>query len=277
MPSRAQLAAALGLGIAVLVASGPCAGEPAAELASVNREVGVEATGLSRAYKEVFGPGVVQHDRENGWAAGVLGRGSWIGTVGPISNAFVAGEASWNRGNLTYRGTLFNSATPITFQSDLSTGTARGEIGKGFELGPRLLVIPVLEGGYLWWRRDLGAGQTEDYRAGFAGAGVRANLALSGRLVASARVSADTLISPAIRISYAHSYDADLGARPRYDASLGLDYRLRRRLHLTATADWTHYGFGESGLIDTAERGLVYEPTSHASDLRLGAGLAYAY
>jgi hypothetical protein len=262
----------------VLCAAGAArAAEPDEALIAVNRELGVEATALHRSYKEVFGPGFVEHDRESGWAAGVQGRASWIGQLGPIANAFAGVQADWNRGGLNYRGTAFNSAQQLDFRTGLATSAVRGEIGKGFAVTRRLMVIPVLEGGWQWWRRDLGPGQLETYRSGFVGGGVRADYALTPRLTARARASVAELVSPAVRISYVNSYDLPLGERPRYAGGLGLDYAAGGRLHLTATAELVHYGFGASAPVLTAERGAIFEPTSRTSDLRLGGGLAWAF
>jgi hypothetical protein len=246
-------------------------------LLAANRELSVGAIGFHRSYKEFYAPGSVGYDRESGWTAGGQASASWMGRLGPLPRAFAAVEGDAERGALTYRGTEFNSTIPLTFASGLTNARLRAEIGEGFRLGERVLVTPMLEGGYLWWRRDLGPGQVEDYAAGFVGAGVRADVALAPRLVARGRLAAATTVSPGVTLNYAQSYAAPLGERPLYEASLGLHYAATRRMRLYASAEAERYGFGQSPTISTVERGRVYEPTSHTTDLRIGAGLAYGF
>jgi hypothetical protein len=267
---------AIGAAGAVAALSGPAAAQTLA-VVQANREVEIGVSTLYRAYQESFPAGTMGRDREGGWTPGVAAAASWMGDLGPVQRLYGSLRLAYNNGHDTYRGSLFNSSEPLNFQPDLAETDVTAELGKGFLVSPRLLITPAVQAGYRLWNRNLGPGQGEDYRTFTAGGAVHADFAATPRLVLRASAGLAEEIAPHITFDYQHSYGADLGARPVYEAGAGLDYRLTRRLHLSADAALSRYGYGRSGALATAERGAIFEPASTTTDARLQAGLAYAF
>lgn len=236
------------------------------------REASVSATALHRSYAEHFSAPAVGSDRESGWAAGATGAVGWMsggGLYGQLTGDF-------SDGRLNYRGTAFNSTTPLDFQTGLTDWALTARAGKAFPLG-RAAVMPLALGGYRAWRRDLGVNQVEDYRTWFVGGGVRADVPVGDAWVLRAEADAAAMVSPRISFHYQSSYEASLGRSGIYAASLELDRALGRRIHLIAWGQAQWSGFGSSPTVQTVERGPIYEPSSRTTDLRLGLGVAYGF
>ncbi len=250
---------------------------PVSAVVQVNREVEIGATTLYRGYKESFPAGVAGGDSENGWTLGVEAQARWTGDVGPAHHLFAALQVAYNGGNLDYRGSVFGTNTPLTFRSGLTNTLVRAEAGKGFAVTPRLLVTPVAQMGYQVWNRNFGSGQTEDYRTLTAGVGLRADYAVTQRLVVSGNMGVAGMIDPQITFNYANSYAAALAARPLYQGGLGADYALTGHFHLSADAWVSRYGYGRSVDVVTTERGRIFEPASSTTDSLLQLAVAYAF
>jgi hypothetical protein len=255
---------AIGAACALTALSGPA---PAQTLAvvQVNREAAIGVSTLYRTYQESFPPGTLGRDRESGWTPGIAASASWMGDAGPVQRLY---------GSLRF---AYNSSEPLNFQPGLANTAVTAELGKGFLLSPRLLITPAAQAGYQLWNRNLGPSQGEDYRTFTAGGAVHADFAATPRLVLRASLGLAEEIAPHIAFNYQHSYGADLGARPVYEAGAGLDYRLTGRLHLSADAALSRYGYGRSPALAAGDRGAIFEPASTTTDARLQAGVAYAF
>ncbi len=242
-----------------------------------NREAQIGVTALDQAYREYFPPGVAGRDRENGWAPGVAASARWMGDVAGLKTVYVAASVTYNGGQQDYHGSVFATDTPLDFRSGLANTLVQAELGKGFMLSPRLVITPAAAFGWSLWRRDLGPSQIEDYEGFTAGAMMHADYAATQRLVLRAAAGVAEEIAPRITFNYAHGYTTDLAARAAYQASLGADYALTRRLHLSADAAWSTFSYGRSAVVQTLERGRIFEPASTTTDARLQAALAYAF
>ncbi len=257
-----------------------CVAAPAAALESsvvaADREVSLSALVLHRSYAEHFPAGAVGADRESGPAPGLSASASWVGQAGPVSDLSASATAEFSRGNPTFRGTLFNSTQPVQFQTALTDWSVLAQLGKAFTTG-RFVVTPLVEAGYRSWSRDLGPAQVEDYRTSFVGVGLRSEILAGSQWLVRAEAGAATTLSPRIAFHYLNSYQAPLGRRGLYTVALGLDRRLAGRVHFVLRGQAQWYGFGQSPPVQTAERGLIFEPSSRTTDLRLSSGLAYAF
>ncbi len=257
-----------------------CIARPAAALDSgiveANRELSLSASVLHRSYAEHFPPGTVGADRESGFAPGVSVSGSWLGRAGPVEDLFLSATAEISLGNPTYRGTVFNSTQPLTFQAGLTDWSTLVQMGKSFSAG-RVVFTPLVEAGYRSWRRDLGPAQVEDYRTAFVGAGLKSEVMVRRGWLLRAEADAATTLSPRITFHYANSYGAPLGRQGLYTVAVAVDRRLSRRAHLVLRSQAQWYGFGPSPPVQTVERGLIFEPSSRTTDLRLNMGVAYAF
>jgi hypothetical protein len=273
-----RLHGAIGAACALAALSSPAPAQTQTlAVVQANREAEIGVSTLYRAYQESFPPGALGRDREGGWTPGVAAAASWMGDLGPVQRLYGSLRFAYNNGHENYRGSVFNSSEPLNFQPGLADTAITAELGKGFLLSPRLLITPAAQAGYQLWNRNLGPGQGEDYRAFTAGGAVHADFAATPRLVLRASLGLAEEIAPHITFDYLHPYGADLGARPVYEAGAGLDYRLTRRLHLSADAALSRYGYGRSPALAAGDRGTIFEPASATTDTRLQAGLAYAF
>ncbi|MDB5460714.1 MAG: hypothetical protein JWO72_2455 [Caulobacteraceae bacterium] len=264
------------LGIAA-TSLGPGARAQTLPVVQANREIGVGFSALYRDYRESFPAGTPGRDREGGWTPGVAAGASWMGDAGGLRNLYGSIRVTYNAGNQNYRGSLFGSDTALEFRSGLANTTVTAQLGKGFLVSPRLLITPAATFGYQLWNRDLGPGQTEDYRTFMAGAAVRADYQAARRLVLRGQLGLAETVDPRITFRYQHSYGTALAARPVYQAGAGLDYALTARFHLSADAQVSRYGYGRSRNLATLEKGLIFEPASTTTDSQLQLGLAYAF
>jgi hypothetical protein len=69
-----------------------------------------------------------------------------------------------------------------------------------------------------------------------------------------------------------------LGTRNVWQAALGTDYAISRRIHAFAAIDYSHFGFGKSafesgGPIEPQQ----YEPNSVSDLAKVNVGLAWSY
>ncbi len=248
----------------------------AQDLVQSNRILEIGADSLYRSYQENFPAGVAGHDREGGTVGGVQGRASWMGDVGGLRNLYLSVQGAYDSGQTNYRGTVFNTNTPLNGRNGLANGRVRVELGKGFRLSSRLILTPVFQTGFQRWERDL-PGSTELYDRPTVGAGLRADYALASRWTLKAHASVAEMISPQITFQYAHDYTTPLGARAVYEGGLGVDYALTARWRLTAEADASRYGYGQGPVVSTVEHGRIFEPASTTTDAGLRAGLAYGF
>jgi hypothetical protein len=271
----------LGWAVAACLAAATSAIAPARAqtlpVIQANREIGIGFSTLYRDYRESFPAGTPGRDREGGWTPGVAAAASWMGDLGALRNLYGAVGVAYHAGAQNYRGSLFGSDTGLDFRSGLANTTVKAELGKGFLVSPRLLITPAATVGYQLWNRDLGPGQSEDYRTFMAGAAVRADYQMARRLVLRGQLGLAETVDPRITFRFQHSYGAALAARPVYRAGAGLDYALAARFHLTADAQVSRYGYGRSRNLATLEKGLIFEPASTTTDSQLQLGLAYAF
>ena len=245
---------------------------------SVDREVYGAVDGMSSDYKEHFPAGSTGHDREHGWTPG-FGVGSrWMGNVFGVPDVYTSLDFHYQRGNVAYVGSDFLTGAPVRQSSGLTTIDVTGEIGRGFLLSPRLVVIPLLQIGYHRWERGLTQTQDEDYDHVFFGAGVRANYTISPSLVGTLRLGVAGMIDPRIDVRDQGSTDLPLGGAPVYQAGGKLDYALTRRIHVFTAADLTHFDYRRSPDSATDAAGqLIFEPSSTTTNIVVSGGVAYGF
>ncbi|GBR67915.1 hypothetical protein [Gluconobacter kanchanaburiensis] len=289
------LLSSLGLcaGIAPLV---PALADPAPVIA-VNREIGLSMTGTFRNSVEGFNSRTAESGgfgryafteatasssryRTIGWTPGFQVDASAMFNAFGIENLYGALRFSLEDGQRNYKSRHRGySSTSGSYEysaggNDTSNGTDnRGEIGKGFLLlSDTFLLTPFIQGGYITSGGDGDFG----YGSGryFAGAGLKADYALSSRLVLRGRFGWAEVLNSGI--SYTHQ------PRPLWEGGLGMDYRMTRRLHLTAGGDYSYISYGrnrDSGYGNDWESTFSYSSTSSAlsNGLKLHAGLAWQF
>jgi hypothetical protein len=244
---------------------------------SVNREFYAAFDGQDTNYKETLPADVPGHDREQGWTPGFGVGARWMGQAFGVDNVFASIDYHRQSGNLTYIGTISGTNTPLDATSGLITNDVVGELGRGFLISPRLLITPVIQAGYHSWHRNLGAGNTEDYSHVLLGAAVRADYALTPRMVASLRLGVAGMIDPKIDIHYQGDYNQGLGGSAVLQAGGKIDYALTPQVHIFAAADAQHFSYGRSKGSPFGTDQIIFEPDSTTTQLVVGGGVAYAF
>lgn len=265
-----------------------------APVIAVNREIGLSMTGTFRNSVSGYNSRATSTGssdfsgesastsryRTIGWTPGFQADASVMFNAFGIGNLYGALHFSLEDGQRNYKSSYhsFSSVSaPYGFSAggnDSSNGTDnRGEIGKGFLLlSSTVLLTPFIQGGYVTSGSDGDFG----YGSGryFAGAGLKADYALTPRLVLRGRFGWAEVLNSGI------SYNKQ--PRPLWEGGLGMDYRMTRRLHLTAGGDYSYISYGrnqDSGA--STEWGTTYSYSDVSSalsnGLKLHAGLAWQY
>ncbi|MBS1103366.1 hypothetical protein JK202_10100 [Gluconobacter sp. Dm-62] len=266
-----------------------------APVIAVNREIGLSMTGTFRnsvsGYNaratENGGSGFITQSasasryRTIGWTPGFQADASVMFNAFGIENLYGALHFSLEDGQRNYKShyrSYSSNSAPFGFSAggnDSSNGTDnRGEIGKGFLLlSDTFLLTPFIQGGYVTSGSDGDFG----YGSGryFAGAGLKADYALTSRLVLRGRFGWAEVLNSGI------SYNNQ--PRPLWEGGLGMDYRMTRRLHLTAGGDYSYISYGRDRNGEVFSNQVVsaysYSGTSSAlsNGLKLHAGLAWQF
>lgn len=253
---------------------------------SINREVGIFASGLMQSYREQnTNPAIPSAtlDTEYGWTPGFSLEASYL--FGPEIYAGLNYE--YNDGLVRYGGYGVNA--PYRHASLTSGETINDlglEIGKGFLFG-RLLLIPTIQGGYRNWDRVVPGGLSPEEQYSFFAAGLAAHATymLTNRLALTSKIGWEYTIDPtdhstANPAAAVPAATFAQGSRPVWQVAMGVDYRLWRGLHAVAKAEYTHFSFGESSAVTYSVAGRrrgEYEPTSTTDDLVLKAGVAWGF
>ncbi|MBS1053968.1 hypothetical protein [Gluconobacter kondonii] len=227
-----------------------------APVIAVNREIGLSMTGTFRnsvsggnsRLMENSGSGFITQStstsryRTIGWTPGFQADASVMFNAFGIENLYGALHFSLEDGQRNYKShyrSYSSNSAPYGFSAggnDSSNGTDnRGEIGKGFLLlSDTFLLTPFIQGGYVTSGSDGDFG----YGSGnyFAGAGLKADYALTSRLVLRGRFGWAEVLNSGI------SYNNQ--PRPLWEGGLGMDYRLTQRLHLTVGGDYSYISYG---------------------------------
>ncbi|OUI81766.1 hypothetical protein HK22_02625 [Gluconobacter sp. DsW_056] len=265
-----------------------------APVIAVNREIGLSMTGTFRnsvsgassSVTENGGSGFITQSasasryRTIGWTPGFQADASVMFNAFGIENLYGALHFSLEDGQRNYKShyrSYSSNSAPFGFSAggnDSSNGTDnRGEIGKGFLLlSDTFLLTPFIQGGYVTSGGDGDFG----YGSGryFAGAGLKADYALTSRLVLRGRFGWAEVLNSGI------SYNNQ--PRPLWEGGLGMDYRMTRRLHLTAGGDYSYISYGHDRNVESStEFGTAYSYSGVSSalsnGLKLHAGLAWQF
>ena len=230
--------------------------------------------------KQGEAPGLI--DSERGWIPGLTASVSVMRDV-VVSNAYFEGAVSWNDGQSRYAGSF--SGLPQAYgdlkqSHDAEMADVDLRFGKGFALAPWAMLTPYVGVGAHDWVRDSSkseGGYKEEYRNGYAGAGLMLQMSPFSQFVVSASGLVGSTFAPSLRATRLPGgiapFSVDLGKSAIYKLGLSGDYALTERFHVNAGVDYTNFDYGES---KTLGNGL-FEPDSRTSDTRLKVGFGYAY
>lgn len=269
----------LALGLAAFLAAISTAQADDLPVVNVNNEIGIAADAMLQNYQE-HGPTGVD-DSESGWLPGLQAKFTTMFDALGISNLYAAARYTYHSGTLGYNG-AFLGGGPATGNSGATVNNVDVELGKGFLLSRDLLLTPFVQGGYRDWQRDLQmpGGYNENYSNGYMGVGLRGDYALTDRLVFTGRLGAAetlgaamTASGGALATSGIGPMNFALGDTALLQAGIGADYLLANRIHLYGGLDYTHFGFGQSGVNGAG----FYEPSSTTSDFSIRIGFAFGF
>ncbi|WP_215746420.1 MULTISPECIES: hypothetical protein [Gluconobacter] len=268
-----------------------------APVIAVNREIGLSMTGTFRNSVSGYNTRMTEQGtsgrsgfteesasssryRTIGWTPGFQVDASVMFNAFGMENLYGALHFSLEDGQRNYKSryrAYSNLSAPYGFSAggnDSSNGTDnRGEIGKGFLLlSNSFLLTPFIQGGYTTSGSDGDFGY--GYGLYFAGAGLKADYALTSRLVLRGRFGWAEVLNSGI------SYNKQ--PRPLWEGGLGVDYRMTRRLHLTAGGDYSYISYGRNRNAETSmglEHSYSYSDVSSGltNGLKLHAGLAWQF
>jgi len=262
---------------------------------AVNREIGLSMAGIfdnlvggygSRSQStggQWYGPYSYtsqSRSRRIGWVPGFQVDASSMIDLGRVHNVYASALFRLGSGtrNDKYASSYRSSYGQDTWQTnggaDARSTYTRGEIGKGFLLlNDKALVTPFVQGGYDSYGSYSFGGQN----AFFVGLGLNADYALTDRLVLRGRFGwAEILDTTTYRVSRS-------ATRPRWEGSLGADYRMTRHWHLTAGGDYAYTSYGHDSYLDRYQNAIEGQISNSGTSsgiqngLTLRAGLAYAY
>lgn len=246
----------------------------------MNREIGISFSPSLIAYRE-YGP--AELNREHGWV-----KGGEFKASAPFEALRISclAEATYEYNDGTSNHTMPNAS--LTVAAFITNNIFVGG-GPTFTPTSRFSVTPEADVEYREWHRGLPFNELdliEHYTFWAPGIGVRVAYNPLGRFVATARGGFAYTIFPTM----AGSGDADptiqvpphtfsLDQHDVWQAGLGIDYAMGRRVHAFAGIDYSRFGFGKStsAYEGPVLKGQHHEPNSVTDVAKVNVGIAWSY
>ena len=181
---------------------------------------------------------------------------------------YYALEGSVVRGRAAYNGAYFNAPTTPLQSTTFETITeVDAKLGRAYAVGQNALMIPYVDFGGRYWNRNLGGGQVEVYRHLETLGGVMLQSSIGNQWVLSGYgAMGGTYLARMTTGGYAYKLHSALTEK----AGAKIGYNLTRTTELFTTADYNHFSYGKSGVVNSA-----YEPTSHTGETALRVGISF--
>jgi hypothetical protein len=184
------------------------------------------------------------------------------------------GQARLNvaAGDTTYVGYLQTfepggvTYTPFTGTTTNTIVSFTGRLGYPFRAGDHAALVPYLEVGEHYWRRDIG--YVEDYNHLYVGLGAKLLFSPASQWVFELGGGYGTTVLASL---YAEGYDFNLGEKPYVNVYASVDYRLNAHWYLQLSADYRSWEYGQSPVV----AGFV-EPHSETQQTQVLVSLSYA-
>ncbi|NLH82482.1 MAG: hypothetical protein GX458_16790 [Phyllobacteriaceae bacterium] len=250
------------------------------DILTANNQVTVSFVENSRFYMETDSSGG-RLDSERGWLPGVEVSGSlmqnWV-----VDNFYLYGQFKWVNSPTTYTGSYIGGTYGDIMQHDGATVVgADFRIGEGFAAWDRAMVTPYAGLGFRNWTRTVNGtgGLREDYRHGYAGAGLMVQYAPADHLVVGVNgliggtfaAEMETSLLTGGAVIPVGKYK--LGSRAIYMAGANIDYAFANNVHVSTGVDYVGYGYGRS----PQDAYGIYEPDSTTHDVTIKVGLGYSF
>lgn len=284
MKKHIELSIAAGLALAVSVATAHADDMQLrgtqSDIVKSNNQVNFSVSAGYLDYLESSGSQPL--DSERGWQPGLSVSGSVMTDIG-LSNLYLYGNLSWNKGNSDYVGSFIGGNYGDLRQRDNAEITNEDfRIGKGFEISDSFMLTPYLGLGARQWRRDVTGpgGYREDYSHGYVGGGLLAQyspapgwvLGLSGLVGSTFSASMKTTATAGGAAITPQTYN--LGNSAIYMVGASVDRAITDTVHANVSVDYTNFNYGRSAVsaIDS-----TFEPDSRTSAVALKVGLGFAF
>jgi hypothetical protein len=206
------------------------------------------------------------------------------GSIFGLDNVFTSVSLGVQGGLMNYDGYTIDLASatglgkPITNRVGelMLDGTVK--VGRAFSPFSTVPVqfTPYLSYGAHYWVR----GTMEHYSFNTATAGLMVQYAITTRTDHSADVSCGKTFGGMVHAVGDGGVDERLASRPYRAASIGIDYALSRRTHITGSYQVASYAFGQSAVATGYYRGMYgewYEPTSRTIRQTVMVGIAHSF
>jgi len=243
----------------------------------VNNQISLDATGQHinyNAYGTDYAPApsaLVTSD--SGWQPGLQLTGSAMFDLGPLTNVYLMGQGSWNKGNNnTYRGSWIQplgAPAPAygsnVFRHSSQTWDGDFRIGKGFEVGRDWMFTPFVGIGTHTWNRDL-ITPLYRYQHTYAGGGLMIQWAATQQWVLTGTGFVGTIIDPTLSTPNDPAFSPsslDLGSgKTIWKVGLSSDYAITPQWHANAGVEFSRFGYGAT----TATMTLPGDQPMHGRD-----------
>lgn len=250
------------------------------DIVKANNQVSLSVSGSYLDYLESSGSTPL--DSERGWQPGLSVGGSLMTDIG-LSNVYLYGNLSWNKGNSDYTGSFIGGRYGDLRQRDnAEIYNEDFRIGKGFEVSDSFMLTPYLGIGARQWRRDINGagGYREDYSHGYVGGGLLAQyspapgwvLGVNGLVGSTFSASMKTTATAGGAAITPQTYN--LGNSAIYMVGASVDRAITDTVHANVSVDYTNFNYGRSAVsrIDN-----TFEPDSRTSTVAFKVGLGFAF
>lgn len=258
------------LAAAILFMATPVRAIETDDITSAVTQVTIGAGVLRQNYKE-FNDGLIPTlrpvlDFETGDIAAVQ-----IGGGVLLRQFFVEGRLTIASGDTVYDGFLQYPGpvyVPYVGTTSNTIVSLQARFGYPFRPTHSVALIPYLEIGEHYWRRDVG--YVEDYSHMLLGIGGKLLWNPFQNMVVDVGAGVGTTVLP---LMTSDGYDYDLGSRPYRNGHVALDYRFVRRWHLRLSGEYRSWQYGQSPVVAGA-----IEPRSESVQVTylLAAGYSFA-
>ena len=207
-----------------------------------------------------------------------------------LRNIYGQAEFHYSRGASAPSGDLCNNSYNCEPALDSTKNVYMDldlQMGRGFSLGNRAMLIPYIDMQYQYWKRDLmgNAGYTDTYINVMPGIGLKAQYSPASRWVGTIWGGANAPLIKSNLITNGFAYDNNaftpsstgstfnLGQQISWKVGGKVGYRFTSHLEITGSVAYENYNFG--GGSDSLQ--TVYEPSSNLTQTIVSTGISYHF
>jgi hypothetical protein len=218
-------------------------------------------------------------DSERGTMPALAGGFSYLDRY---TNVYLAMDADGAWGKLRYDGGTLFTGRSVTMDTEVeSTWSAHYRTGYAFEVGPSVMLIPLVQIGYRQWNRNLSSIQWESYHNWTVTGGLLAQYAPLRRLVLSLRGELGESFGGRLKArdeafpDFLRTLNFDLGNELTWNVEAKAGYMVSSRWEVFTRVAFDRLEYGRSE--DEPIPGAFFEPNSHTDTITTQIGGAYRF